>query len=60
MKILRFNDDRIGVLKDGSNVVDVSGIIQYRVEKGPQRVMEEVIANFDDYRKEFERLLREG
>ncbi len=60
MKILRFNDDRIGVLNDDANVVDVSGIIQYRVEKGPQRVMEEVIANFDDYRKEFERLCREG
>ena len=60
MKILRFNDDRIGVLKDDANVVDVSGIIQYRVEKGPQRVMEEVIANFDDYRKEFDRLCREG
>ena len=60
MKILRFNDDRIGVLKNGANVVDVSGIIQYRVEKGPQRVMEEVIANFDDYRKEFDRLCREG
>ena len=35
MKILRFNDDRVGGLKNGANVVDVSGIIQHRVEKGP-------------------------
>jgi len=60
MKILRFNDHRVGVLKNGTNVVDVSGIIHYREEKGPQRVMEEVIANFDDYRKEFDRLCNEG
>jgi 2-keto-4-pentenoate hydratase/2-oxohepta-3-ene-1,7-dioic acid hydratase in catechol pathway len=60
VKILRFNDDRVGVLKNGTNVVDVSGIIQYREEKGPQRVIEEIIANFDDYRKEFERLCNEG
>ena len=33
MKILRFNDDRIGVLKGEDRVVDVSGEISYRVEK---------------------------
>lgn len=60
MKILRFNDDRIGVLKN-DNVVDVSGVIQHRTEKGPHRVMEEIIERFDDhYRKEFERLCQEG
>ena len=60
MKILRFNDDRVGILKNGTNVVDVSGIIQYREEKGPQRVMEEIITNFEDYRKEFDRLCNGG
>jgi 2-keto-4-pentenoate hydratase/2-oxohepta-3-ene-1,7-dioic acid hydratase in catechol pathway len=57
MQILRFNDDRIGVLKNGNQVVDVSGAIKYREEKGPQRVMEEVIEDFGVYRKEFEGLV---
>lgn len=56
MKIARFNDDRIGVVKDDSQVVDVSEVIRYRVEKGPQRVVEEIIDRFEDYRKEFERI----
>lgn len=55
MKIIRFNDDRIGVLKDGDRVVDVSDTISYRTVKGPQRVIEEVIENFDTYRPKFER-----
>ncbi len=57
MQILRFNDDRIGVLKNGSHVVDVSGVIKYRTEKGPQRVMEEVIEEFETYRQEFDRIV---
>ena len=58
MKILRFDDDRIGVLKNGDRVVDVSGAIDYRVEKGPQRVIEEVIDGFDDaYRSRFEEIV---
>ena len=61
MKILRFNDDRIGVLKNGDHVVDVSGAIKYRAEKGPQRVIEEVIEEFGVYRQEFDRIVaREG
>ena len=38
MKILRFDADRIGILKDGDRVVDVSPAIRYASEKGPQRV----------------------
>lgn len=57
MKILRFNDDRIGVLKDASSVVDVSGTITSRKAKGPQRAIEDVIENFRRYRRKFERLL---
>lgn len=55
MKILRFNDDRIGILKDETHVVDVSGTITSRVAKGPQRVMEDIIENFRSYRRKFER-----
>jgi 2-keto-4-pentenoate hydratase/2-oxohepta-3-ene-1,7-dioic acid hydratase in catechol pathway len=57
MKILRFNDDQIGVLKNGDRVVDVSDVISYRAERGPQRVMEELIANFEGYRNKIERIL---
>jgi len=56
MKILRFSDDRIGVLKDGDRVVDVSQVISHRSEKGPQRVMEEVIERFALFRPELERI----
>ena len=57
MKILRFNDDRIGVLKSEGRVVDVSGEIAYRVEKGPNRVIEEVIEGFEDYREKFQQIV---
>jgi len=56
MKILRFNDDRVGVLKNGDRVVDVSDTIKYRDEKGPQRVIEEVIEGFDSRRREYEQI----
>jgi 2-keto-4-pentenoate hydratase/2-oxohepta-3-ene-1,7-dioic acid hydratase in catechol pathway len=56
MKILRFNDNRIGVLKGSDQVVDVSSTINYRVEKGPKRVIEEVIENFDQFRKNFQEI----
>jgi hypothetical protein len=36
LKILRFNDDRIGVLKNGNSVVDVSEAITSRKARGPQ------------------------
>src|SRR5438093_4949184 len=57
MKILRFNDDRIGVLKGEDRVVDVSGEISYRVEKGPKRSIEEVIEGFEQYRDKFQRIV---
>jgi len=63
MKILRFNDDRIGVLVNGDrSVVDVSDAIDYRVEKGPQRVMQQVIEEWESrFRGAFvERTTRNG
>ncbi len=50
MKILRFDDDRIGVLRDESTVVDVTEAVQNAASLGPQGAMEELIENFDDYR----------
>lgn len=57
MKILRFDDDRIGVLKDENHVVDVSETITSRKAKGPQRVIEDIIENFSTYRRKFERIV---
>ena len=57
LKILRFNEDRIGVLKGEDSVVDVSEAITSRKAKGPERVMEEIIENFRRYRRRFEKIL---
>ena len=59
LKILRFNDDRIGVIKDGNMVVDVSDTVSARKAKGPQRVMEEIIEGWRKYRRRFEKVLAE-
>src|ERR671914_560536 len=59
VKILRFNDDRIGVIKNGNMVVDVSDTVSARKAKGPQRVMEEIIEGWRKYRRRFEKILAE-
>ncbi len=56
LKILRFNDDRLGVIKDG-RVVDVSETVSARKAKGPQRVMEEIIDGWRKYRRRFEKIM---
>lgn len=61
MKILRFNDDRVGVLVDDKGVVDVSEAVEYRQEKGPQRVMQQIIEEWDSaFRGQFESLSASG
>ena len=57
LKILRFNDDRVGVLKNENLVVDVSEAITSRKAKGPQRVIDDIIENFRRYRRKFEAIL---
>jgi 2-keto-4-pentenoate hydratase/2-oxohepta-3-ene-1,7-dioic acid hydratase in catechol pathway len=59
LKILRFNDDRIGVIKEENRVVDVSDTVSARKAKGPQRVMEEIIEGWRRYRRKFEKLAAE-
>jgi len=59
MKILRFNDDRVGVL-NGEAVVDVSDVISHREYRGPQGTMEELIANFASYRPKIEAKVAAG
>jgi len=56
VRILRFKDNRIGILKDGNMVVDVSDAIPHRTIKSPQQVMEEVIEHWSDYRKRFQKI----
>jgi 2-keto-4-pentenoate hydratase/2-oxohepta-3-ene-1,7-dioic acid hydratase in catechol pathway len=60
VKILRFNDDRIGVLKNENQVVDVSDAVTSRKAKGPERVIEEIIEGWRKYRRRFEKILAEG
>lgn len=55
MKILRFNDDRLGVVVS-SGVVDISDLISHRVYRGPQGAMEELIAEFQSYKPKIESL----
>ena len=57
MKILRFNDDRLGVLKGADRVVDISAVISHREERGPQRTMEVLIENFDALRADIQRIV---
>lgn len=59
MKLLRFNDDRIGIL-EGSSIVDVSEAIEHRLEKGPQRVIEEVLEQFDQFKNKFTAAAKSG
>ena len=56
MKILRFDNDRVGVLKNEDTVVDVTDVVEGSGSIGPQGVMEELIGNFDGYRPRFEGL----
>ncbi|MFP6595483.1 MAG: hypothetical protein VB860_11015 [Dehalococcoidia bacterium] len=54
MKILRFGDDRIGVIKQENTVVDVTDVIKGSGSLGGQAVVEELIANFDGNRSQLD------
>jgi len=56
VKILRFKDNRVGILRDGNMVVDVSDTIPHRTIKSPQQVIEEVIEHWSEYRKRFDKI----
>ena len=57
MQILRFNDDRVGVIKNGNRVVDISNLISHRDIRGPQGVMDELIGKFESYRGAIDKLV---
>jgi 2-keto-4-pentenoate hydratase/2-oxohepta-3-ene-1,7-dioic acid hydratase in catechol pathway len=56
VKILRYDDDKIGILKDGEKVVDVSEVVSHRELRGAQGTIEQVISNFEDCRVDIERI----
>jgi 2-keto-4-pentenoate hydratase/2-oxohepta-3-ene-1,7-dioic acid hydratase in catechol pathway len=60
MQILRFNDDRVGVIKNGNSVVDISELVSHRDIRGPQGVMDELIGHFDGYRPKIDKVIAEA
>ena len=59
MKLLYFNDFRLGVLK-GDNVVDVTSVVQNIPHTGPGDLMNGLIARFSDFRAPLERAASTG
>ena len=60
MKILRFDDDRVGVLQGDDKVIDLSDMISHREARGPQGTIGELIERFAAYRPEIEKRLKGG
>jgi 2-keto-4-pentenoate hydratase/2-oxohepta-3-ene-1,7-dioic acid hydratase in catechol pathway len=59
MKILYFNDFRLGVLK-GDTVVDVTSVVQKIPHTGPGDLMNGLIARFDEFRGPLEKAAAAG
>jgi len=53
MKLARFDNDRIGVVRDGA-IVDVTGIVDAQPGAWPPVAMNRLIANFSEYRGKLE------
>jgi 2-keto-4-pentenoate hydratase/2-oxohepta-3-ene-1,7-dioic acid hydratase in catechol pathway len=59
MRILYFNDFRLGVLK-GDQVVDIMSVVQNIPHTGPGNLINGLIANFGDFRARIDRAVAEG
>ena len=59
MKLLYFNDFRLGVLK-GDRVVDVTGLVQDIPHTGPHDLISGLIERFEDYRARLEDAAAKG
>ena len=59
MKLLYFNDFRLGVLK-GDTVVDVTSVVQKIPHTGPGDLMNGLIARFDEFRGPLEKAAAAG
>jgi 2-keto-4-pentenoate hydratase/2-oxohepta-3-ene-1,7-dioic acid hydratase in catechol pathway len=59
MRILYFNDFRLGVLK-GDQVVDIMSVVQNIPHTGPGNLINGLIANFGDFRSRIGKAVAEG
>ncbi|MEC8175311.1 MAG: fumarylacetoacetate hydrolase family protein [Pseudomonadota bacterium] len=59
MKILYFDDFKLGILR-GTNVVDVSAVVQDVPHTGPHDLITNLIADFDNYRERLEASAADG
>jgi 2-keto-4-pentenoate hydratase/2-oxohepta-3-ene-1,7-dioic acid hydratase in catechol pathway len=59
MRILYFNDFRLGVLK-GDQVVDIMSVVQNIPHTGPGNLINGLIANFGDFRSRIDKAVAEG
>src|SRR3954468_14567717 len=60
MKILYFNDFRLGVLKGDNSVVDVTAIVQDIPHTGPGDLINGLIERFSSYRQKLEQAVAQG
>ena len=60
MKILYFDDFKLGVLKGNDTVVDVSGVVRDIPHTGPHNLISGLIERFSDYRKKLEDAVAKG
>jgi 2-keto-4-pentenoate hydratase/2-oxohepta-3-ene-1,7-dioic acid hydratase in catechol pathway len=60
MKLLFFDDFKLGVLKNDTTVVDVSSVVADLPRVGPGDVINGLIARFADYRKRLEEAVAKG
>ena len=59
MKIVFFNDFKLGIVK-GESVIDVSDAVKGIPHAGPHDIISGLIANFDKYRGDLQRLSERG
>src|SRR5919199_135744 len=60
MKILYFNDFRLGVLKGDNSVVDVTAVVQDIPHVGPGDLINGLIERFSSYRQKLEQAVAQG
>src|SRR5216110_1579515 len=60
MKLLYFNDFRLGVLKGDNSVVDVTAVVQDIPHVGPGDLMNGLIERFSSYRQKLEQAVAQG
>src|SRR5574341_1129037 len=60
MKILYFDDFKLGILKGNDTVVDVSSVVRDIPHTGPHNLITGLIERFGDYRKRLEEAAAKG